>query len=213
MNKYKKCPLCYSNHVRLFANIDKKDYFKCETCSIVYLDSVYFLNANEELNRYKSHINNPNDTSYRIFLGGLFEPLIKYLKAPALGLDYGCGPGPTLSLMLEEIGFEMKLYDLYFYPNESVLNENYDFITCTETVEHFHKARFEFDRFDTLLKKGAYLGIMTKFLADNIEFEKWYYRRDPTHVCFYCESTFRYIEKLYNWEIQELELDIVIFRK
>ena len=164
-----KCPLCYNKQISFFKNVENKDYYSCKTCNLVYLNSDCFLISNDESERYQQHNNNPNDLKYRKFLSRLADPMIKYLKAPALGLDYGCGPGPTLSLILEEKGFDIKLYDLFFYPDESVLNENYDFITCTETAEHFHKPRFEFDRFDDLLKDGAYLGIMTKFLADNID--------------------------------------------
>jgi hypothetical protein len=32
------------------------------------------------------------------------------------GLDYGCGPGPTLSSMFREKGFKMADYDLFFKP-------------------------------------------------------------------------------------------------
>jgi len=45
------------------------------------------------------------DPRYRRFLARLAEPLIAHLPKGARGLDFGCGPGPTLSLMLREAGF------------------------------------------------------------------------------------------------------------
>ena len=47
------------------------------------------------------HNNNPYDSEYRKFLSKIIEPLIDKIIPGAKGLDYGSGPGPTLSLMLE----------------------------------------------------------------------------------------------------------------
>ncbi len=47
-----------------------------------------------------------------------------------LGLDWGCGPGPTLSRMMEQqfgsvfVKTPVLLYDLYYFPNEDVFFED-----------------------------------------------------------------------------------------
>ena len=68
--------------------------------------------------------------------------------------------------MIEEDGHSAALYDPLFHPDESVLARTYDFITCTETVEHFATPRADFLRLNELLAPGAYLGIMTDILED-----------------------------------------------
>ena len=42
----------------------------------------------------------------------------------------------------------------------------YDFITCTETAEHFVAPRDDFLRLDGMLARGAWLGVMTETLDD-----------------------------------------------
>ena len=51
-----------------------------------------------------------------------------------------------------------------------------------------------------------------KKLYDNL-FEKWHYRRDPTHVVFYNEETFKVIAKARNWNYEIIKKDIVLFYK
>ena len=37
----------------------------------------------------------------------------------ARGLDFGCGPGPALTLLMEEAGFaKMNLYDPFYFADE-----------------------------------------------------------------------------------------------
>ena len=67
----------------------------------------------------------------------LWDELRPRLPEGARGLDYGAGPGPALAAMIEEDGYSAALYDPLFHPDEAVLSDSYDFITCTETVEHF----------------------------------------------------------------------------
>ena len=50
-----------------------------------------------------------------------------------------------------------------------------------------------FKLLDSLLLDSAWLGIMTCFLTEESQFENWYYRKDPTHVVFYAEETFKII--------------------
>ena len=96
--------------------------------------------------------------------------------------------------MIEEDGYSAALYDPIFHPDESVLARTYDFITCTETVEHFATPRADFlNAYTGLLVPGGWIGIMTDILEDREGFGDWYYHRDPTHVAFYSRRTFRWI--------------------
>jgi len=51
--------------------------------------------------------NSPDDPRYRAFLSRLFIPLNERIAPESCGLDFGSGPGPTLSVMFEEQGHTM----------------------------------------------------------------------------------------------------------
>lgn len=143
----------------------------------------------------------------------LCDPLLERLPAGVEGLDYGSGPGPTLSFMLAERGFEIAIYDPFFAPDPEALRRSYDFITCTEVVEHFHAPGDELDRLNRLLRPGGWLGVMTELLREGCAFENWHYVRDPTHVCFYRPETMQWIARRYGWTLDVPHPNVALFRK
>ena len=54
---------------------------------------------------------------------------------------------------------------------------------------------------------------MTNFYDDSINFNDWYYRKDPTHVVFYTEETFKFIASMMSWRIEIPTKNIVLFKK
>ena len=207
------CNLCRSDAASSFQTLDKKVYWACRVCGCKYLDKFHFVEREEEEQRYLEHNNDIKDKAYRLFLSKLSDPLKEKISLGSHGLDFGCGTGPALADMLTQDGYEVSLYDPFFYPDKNVLSKQYDFVTCTETAEHFHNPCKEFNRLDDLLKPGAWLGIMTSFLTSDDEFENWYYRRDPTHVTFYCEKTFQVIATQRNWKCEIKSKDVVLLQK
>ncbi|WP_138431184.1 class I SAM-dependent methyltransferase [Fodinibius saliphilus] len=197
------CILCNSDDVQLFYTDQSEhyasDYYQCQNCQLIFAAPKDRPSTDEELARYETHENDPNDKGYRNFLGQLFKPLNDLLEPKSKGLDFGCGPGPTLNLMFEEHGHAVNIYDPFYADDESVFNKRYDFITATEVVEHLFYPRKEFKRLWDCLKPGGYLGIMTK-LAENDKsfFANWHYRLDETHVTFYTQKTFQWLAN--NWE-------------
>ena len=208
------CRVCRGAKTNPYLKVDECRYWSCPACDAIFLDETQLLNAKEEHQRYLLHNNDPADPRYREFVNRLGLPLLKKLKPRAKGLDYGCGPGPALGRMLCEKGYEMVFYDPFFQPSDrSVLKDTYDFIICSEVVEHFHRPAEESARLDAMLKCGGWLGIMTSFLTHDIEFKNWHYRRDPTHVAFYRETTFQYIAGQLGWKCQFPAKDIVLMQK
>ncbi|MGI9383409.1 MAG: class I SAM-dependent methyltransferase, partial [Methyloligellaceae bacterium] len=187
------CPVCRAPSPRQFLSIDGRDYWQCEVCEARFLDPHQQPGPQAERDHYLLHENDPGDPRYRKFLSKLAEPLLEKLGAGMCGLDYGCGPGPALAAMLREAGQCMSLYDPFFHPDLQRLSQTYDFIVCTETAEHFHRPADEFDRLDTMLRPGGWLGVMTCFQTDDALFADWHYRKDPTHVVFYRETSLRMI--------------------
>ena len=213
----KKCPLCLSLHVALlFTSVRKKlerRYLSCDSCGLVFVPSQYQLTIDEQRDRYLEHNNSPTDTGYRKFLSRLKNQMTPYLIPGQTGLDYGSGPGPTLSLMLESEGYRMEIFDPIFADHKENLDKLYDFVVSTETVEHFTKPNEDFQLLHDLVRPGGLIGIMTAILYEGINFEDWYYRLDPTHVSFYRPRTMEFVADQWNLESSSPSENIYIFRK
>ena len=207
------CIICRNCCVKSFSTNDNKTYWKCTFCNGKFLDKLHYISNVSEKNRYLEHNNDINDEGYKSFLRKLIGPLLKKISTGAEGLDFGCGHGPALAGMLEKEGFSISLYDPFFFPNKGVFSKQYDFITSSETVEHFFDPFKEFDTLNNLLTPKGWLAIMTSFLTTGDAFEDWYYRRDPTHVVFYSERTFEIIASQRNWVYEVPKKDIVLIYK
>lgn len=116
--------------------------------------------------------------------------------------------------MLREAGHDMAVYDPFYAPAQSVLAtaRHYDFITCTEVLEHVFDPAVLFDQFDRLLKPGGWLGLMTCFQTDDARFAGWHYRKDPTHVVFFRETTLRHVADQRGWACDVPTKDVAIMR-
>jgi len=115
--------------------------------------------------------------------------------------------------MLSEAGHRVSLYDPLFFPDPEPLEDLYDFITCTETIEHFHRPADEFARFDRMLRPGGWLALMTSFQTDDDHFASWHYRRDPTHVVFYRAATLCHIARQFGWSCDIPLKDVALMHK
>jgi hypothetical protein len=207
------CPLCSGTQVNKTSQDQHRDYFLCLNCNLIFVPSAQFLSAAEEKARYDQHQNTPEDQRYRNFLSRVFIPMQKRLSPGSHGLDFGSGPGPTLSVMFKEIGHSMEIYDAFYAKEPDLLNRQYDFITATEVLEHLHHPRQELDRLWTLLKPGGNLGIMTQLVKDQETFSRWYYKNDPTHVCFFSRLTFQWLAGWWQAEIEFADKDVMLFQK
>ncbi|MCW8331087.1 class I SAM-dependent methyltransferase [Photobacterium sp. SDRW27] len=208
------CPLCSSQSVGAFHQDKRRAYFRCLDCALIFADPEALLPPDDEKAVYDQHENNPEDQGYRRFLNRLAAPLIERLgPAPLSGLDFGCGPGPTLSVMLEEMGYNMAIYDLYFANEPAVLEQQYDFVTCTEAIEHFYTPAKEWGQLTGMVKPGGWLGLMTKLAIDADAFAQWHYKNDPTHVSFFSRETFRYLAKRDGLEVEFVGNDVILLRK
>ena len=55
---------------------------------------------------------------------------------------------------------------------------------------------------------------MTEFVTDTTDFCNWYYKNDPTHVCFYGEKSLEYICNTYGFnELYNDKQRVIILRK
>jgi len=208
-----KCPLCRSENTSFYYEGESREYHSCKDCGLVFVPQVFFIPFEAEKAKYDNHENLPDDLVYQEYLKQIMNPVLDRIAEGTCGLDFGSGPGPTLSMMFESRGFQTDIYDAYYAPNEEVFSKTYDFITACEVVEHFHKPQMELDRLFSLLKPNGVLAIKTQFPPSDDEFHDWYYKRDLTHVCFFSEQSFKFLANKWQAEMVYIEPNVVVFVK
>jgi SAM-dependent methyltransferase len=206
------CSLCQSN-TEFFHTFHEKDYYRCNTCFGVQMDPAFYLSKEEEEARYRTHHNDVEDLNYQKFV----SPIVKGVKAKyepsKFGLDFGAGTGPVITKLLEDDGYTVKLYDPFFWNDESLLQLKYDFIVSCEVIEHFYQPKKEFEMLYNMLKPGGTLYLKTDLYDDHTDFESWYYKNDPTHVFFYHVKTFNWIKKNFHFRTVSINNRMVQFEK
>jgi SAM-dependent methyltransferase len=207
------CLLCEEQAVG-FARTQGRDYWRCVGCGLVFLDPSQRLSVEAERAYYGTHRNDPDDPGYRRFLARLVQPLLERLDRPSHGLDFGCGPGSALAAMLDEAGHAIALYDPIFAPDASTLGAEYDFIACSEVLEHLHQPLVELERLSGLLRPGGLLAVMTGFPPDSpAAFAGWHYARDPTHVAFYGPQTFDWMARRLGMALEIPDRNVALLRR
>ncbi|KFZ30617.1 hypothetical protein IDSA_08785 [Pseudidiomarina salinarum] len=210
------CPLCKNAASELFYQQPKgplagREFKRCLDCQLVWVPAQYHLDEAAEKAVYDLHENNPDDPGYRRFLNRAVAPLAERLQPGASGLDFGSGPGPTLSGMMRARGFACADYDYYYANRPELLSETYDFITATEVAEHLSAPRNIIEQLLRCLKPGGYLTIMTKRWRDPQQFAGWSYKNDPTHITFFHRDTMDWLASQYQLRIDYISDDVVIF--
>ncbi len=207
------CPLCEAAESSPYFEDAWRQYLLCARCALVFVPEPYWPTEAEARARYDQHRNDPGDAGYRAFLSRPFEAVRARVSAPAAGLDFGSGPGPTLSVMLEEAGYEMTTYDPLYAPDASALDLQYDFITCTEVIEHLQDPARVLGRLVDHLHPGAWLVIMTQLLPGRDAFTTWRYRRDRTHLGFYSTATFRHLADMLACRLERAAPDVFALQR
>ena len=203
------CTLCET----LLENKTDEFYFICNTCGGYVKDQKFYLDSYREKNIYEKHKNDVNDIRYQNFTSPITNFILENFTPTCLGLDYGCGKGPVISKILKDKGYEIELYDPYFYPNENYTYYKYDYIFSCEVFEHFYNPKKEIERLLTLLQPKGSLLIMTHLYNFESDFKDWYYRKDPTHVFIYTLKTIQFISKKYNLKSKIKNNRMIVFEK
>lgn len=203
------CTLCKTV---LTDKIDS-EYYNCSTCNAYIKDDSLWFNQLKEKHHYEQHNNDVNDIGYQNFTAPVTNAIIEHCSNDKKGLDYGCGKGPVITEQLIKKGYEIDLYDPFFYPDEKYLKNKYDFIFSCEVFEHFYQPAFEINKLKNLLHKDGLLIIKTHLYNQQTPFENWYYRKDQTHVFIYTFKTMEYIAEMFDLEIVTLTEKLIIFKK
>ncbi|MFW5921509.1 MAG: class I SAM-dependent methyltransferase [Polyangiales bacterium] len=207
-----RCPLC-ATETGPFHQDARRAYRACPTCSLVSVPARHHLGPAAERREYELHENDPADSRYRRFLSRAAGAVRARVPPPAEGLDFGCGPAPALSAMLEEDGYAMAVHDEHFAPDPSALARDYDFITATEVLEHLAEPAETLGILLGCLRPGGWLVAMTKRARDRDAFARWHYIRDPTHVVFFSDATFRWIAARHGLDLEIVGPDVIALRR
>ena len=166
-------------------------YYHCEACECIALDASFHVSPSQEKHQYDQHNNSLENEGYvkmfEDFLDFFWQKLIN--KTPKT-LDFGSGPTPVLSTLLQKRGAHVSCYDKFYHPDTAFENHMYDLITSTEVFEHLDEPVQTLTLLANHLHSGGYIALMTLFHDNTMEnFWKWWYRRDPTHITFYTPKT------------------------
>lgn len=183
----------------------------CSSCFSISQEAQN-LSEEEEIKHYLNHKNDIYDIDYQNFVSPIVNEVLKNHTKNEKGLDFGSGKNSVIKKMLADKGFSQEIYDLYFAQNKAVLPVKYDFVTCCEVVEHFKNPFEEFSLLKNLLKPNGSLYIMTELYIEGTDFNKWYYKNDPTHVFFYSERTFEWIKTTFNFSSLTINKRLIILK-
>ncbi len=197
------CPLCGGEpgaRVEEWVVVKAARYYHCRHCDLVFLDPLQRPEESRERERYLEHNNSSEDEGYVAYLRGFAdEALLPYVGprgpgqsgSPARVLDFGSGPNPVFAGVLKGMGFQVDTYDPLFAPGLEWRGRRYDAVTAVEVAEHLFQPFVEFQRLRSILRPGGYLALRTLLhYSDRQRFAGWWYRQDPTHVCFYSARSF-----------------------
>ena len=207
------CPLCHTESFQAEVKGPKGRFFHlCNNCKVVFERKSNRPGREEEKARYLEHDNGIQYEGYVNHLNQAVKPALKYIQPCFRGLDYGCGPVPTLNKLLEREEIDCDFYDPIFFPEYPL--GTYDFIFATECFEHFYRPADELRKLLNLLKPDGILVVMTQLWKNSVPFKGWRYAHDPTHVVFYHENTFRFIAAHFGFKIFEIQKEkVVIMQK
>lgn len=208
------CPLCDHQESEFYFTDPKNyqhTYHHCPRCDLVFVIPECRLNNNEEKSRYDMH-NNTNTDDYVAFLSRLANPTLQHLSVNSYGLDFGSGKSQAMANLFRQAGHRCHCYDIFYYPNTALLQQQYDFIIASEVIEHLYDPKAVFEQWLSLLKPSGILAIMTGFRPSDKDFPNWWYKNDPTHVSLFSTDSFQYLKEHYRLQIIHTDKNIILFK-
>ncbi len=199
------CPLCENSSTAFY----KDDFYLCSCCEAIFRPAEKLLSNEKEKQRYESHTNDSDDLGYQNFVAPITNAVLKKFSKDDIGLDFGCGKDSPIVKVLRKNEYEILEYDPFFFDDKKLLEKKYDYIACCEVIEHFYNPKKEFELLKKLLKEDGILYLMTGIYNSTIDFSKWWYKNDPTHVFIFQEKTFEFIKKEFDFKDLKIEKNFI----
>lgn len=195
------CPLCGNKGGSFY----KDTFFVCSNCSGIFRPPKSYPSPAAEKARYETHNNDVFDQGYQNFVSPIASAVLNEHSPDDSGLDFGAGKAPVLSKLLLDKNYKIEQYDPFFHIHPELLEKKYDYIVCCEVIEHFHYPAKDFKLLRKLLKPNKSLYCMTHIYSPDINFDKWYYKNDNTHVFIYQKETLEWIK--INFAFSSMTID------
>lgn len=199
------CPLCLNSSTQFY----KDEFYLCSYCEGIFRPAEKLLDNEKEKQRYESHTNDSDDLGYQNFVAPITNAVLKKFSKDDIGLDFGCGKDSPIVKVLRKNEYEILEYDPFFFDDKKLLEKKYDYIACCEVIEHFYNPKKEFELLKKLLKEDGILYLMTGIYNSTIDFSKWWYKNDPTHVFIFQKKTFEYIKKDFDFKDLKIEKNFI----
>lgn len=221
-NSHHTCGLCGNTQATLYHThphrpLVGRQYWCCKRCELIQVAKADRISVDHEKALYDLHQNSPDDRGYQEFLTQVTKPLHSLLleqsKPHAQGLDFGAGPGPAMPRILAALGHQCAIYDLFYAPEKSTLNRTYDFISATEVFEHLAEPAKVLDQLLPCLAPQGLLAVMMQRPDEQVDFSRWGYLNDPTHISFYTNTALSFISS--HWPLNEVyrSNNVIIWRR
>lgn len=208
------CRLCQSpDAILIYTSSKSREFYQCKRCGYTQVHSQNFVSTEDEKNRYLLHNNDVESEGYQNYLKPIIGEIFNRQKPTDQGLDYGSGPSSVVVHLLHKKSYQIKSYDPLFYNNSEILKQTYDFVVCTEVVEHFQNPIQEFLKILQLLNPQAHLYLKTEMTDLVQDFPNWHYHRDFTHVGFFSQKSFQFLEDKLPLKLIKFDSQFVIFNK
>lgn len=206
-----RCPLCYNLQTQTCFQDKKRSFHLCTVCQLVFADAQSHLPPKHK---------NGNSTSidkkqkkHTLFLTEFIKQLSTEQGQSLLGLNYGRQIPKETCFLIEQSGHEIAQFDPICSTSAQALTNDYDFISCYQSLEHFSSPAREWMQFSTRLKPNGWLGISTRLLANIEAFAKWHHKNNHLHVCFYQNATFDYLAEHYGFELKFATEELILMQK
>ena len=198
-----QCKLCNNTVMSINDTRNNWEFSHCKKCEFIFKNSSDFVTSEDELKQYNNHNNTMDSPGYvEMFERFMATTFNDYIDEIQNVLEFGSGPGPVLSELLKQRGLKVDIYDKYFSPEKVYEGKKYDLITSTEVIEHVDDPKGLFKFFSDHIKSDGYLALMTQFHTNNAqEFKKWWYKNDPTHICFFRPHTFEVLAEQSGFKV------------
>ncbi len=205
------CPLCGSA-TSLFYDFKQRFYFQCKACQAIIKDPSSWPDRHAEKQRYLEHLNDVEDPGFQHFVSPITDQVKQHFTSAHKGLDFGAGHAPVITHLLSAQGYDIEAYDPLFFDKPALLQQQYDYICSCEVIEHFNRPADSFALLKQLLKPSGMLLCMTELYHEGIEFHRWNYKNDPTHVFIYHAKTLAYIADNYEFSDYKIDGRLVVFK-
>lgn len=209
------CKLCFKNYIDIIEDKQMQNiYYHCKDCDFIFSSKLPTIK--QEQKQYSHHNNSLENSGYvEMFEKFIDTAITPYTNISEQILDYGSGPEPVLSYLLNKRGFNVQIYDPIYAKDESFKDKKFSTIVSTEVFEHLHSPHETIKELVEQLDDGAILSFQTMFHPeDNEKFLNWWYRRDPTHVGFFSHKTVEKMQDIFKLTLLKIDdKNIAVFRK